>query len=126
MWDPLRHVYLHGPSWCCWAGRPPHDICAALTGVDSSHWVGAPSACTELLRRHYAAFAVGAGSVAVGAAAWYALSLWYNQRLVRAAAREFAAVSKWSGQGSVFVPRGAARRLMLTGGRRSGRRGCRA
>lgn len=51
--DPLENLYFHGPaSLGMWAGKPRHDICARITGVDSSLWKANPDLCDHEIQKH--------------------------------------------------------------------------
>ena len=120
--NPLSALYFHGPAWCCWQGRAPHDICAELTRVDSSHWVGAPDACADLLHRHFHAFQLGVLSAGGALMVWHLASLWWHSRLLRAVAREFGAQHKWQSGALAAAPAigGGGRRRLTQHGTASG------
>ena len=77
---PLRTLYFEGPKLLGgFAGLPPHDICALLTGSDSSNWLTLDSvspACQAILDRNFRSFYVG---IAVPA---YFLGLLWLLRLI--------------------------------------------
>jgi len=57
--QPLRRLYFAGPGHLFWGGRAPEDVCAALTGVAATHWLGArDGACETLLENAFEGFLV--------------------------------------------------------------------
>lgn len=61
---PFFALYMHGPrlaGYGFWAGKPPVDCCATITGVPSHLWVQNYDACMALLHRESEAILISFG-----------------------------------------------------------------
>lgn len=92
---PLRALYFMGPAWHgygFWAGKAPADMCAQLTGMPATDFLGDPPAaarCAARLEREYMAFQTGVLAVAYVWALYCAASvLWWRVAVVRPMAAE--------------------------------------
>lgn len=72
---PLRQLYLAGPAWLgCWMGQAWEDICAQLSNVSSSFWVGQMDECRAMVEKRLMAFVVTVECGAYVLLAWHCLS----------------------------------------------------
>ena len=78
---PLKLLYFEGPKMLGgFAGLPPHDICAILTGSDSNNWIGIDShspACQTILDRNFRSFYIG-----IAVPAYFVGLLWFVRLLL--------------------------------------------
>lgn len=58
---PIYRLYRHGPSlhgYGFWRGAPSHEICAALTNVESDFWKNHSNECESLIAKEVQAYVV--------------------------------------------------------------------
>ena len=59
--SPVYRLYRHGPAlhgYGFWRGAPSHEICAALTNVESDFWKNHSNECESLIAKEVQAYVV--------------------------------------------------------------------